>query len=146
MSHIQLNRQPPRMPRVLFGQTVYVKGKTPRFSGVYLGLLDESSMELVQSRKLKELTLEMQEALSRRGISYGSRHANPPGRRPCVDRAVRLGLLAGAGHEEVGVARVLQHLSDASGPKIFRVIFIAICTMAAAVFPSVSHPCAWNSL
>jgi len=115
MSHIQLNRQPPRMPRVLFGQTVYVKGKTPRFSGVYLGLLDESGMELVQSCKLKELTVEMQEALTRRGISFGNRHANPPGRRPCVDKPVRLGLLAGAGHEEVGVVRVLQHLSSASG-------------------------------
>ena len=115
MSHIQLNRQPPRLPRVLFGQSHYVKGKTPRFSGVYLGLLDESSMELIQSRKLKELTPEMRDALSHRGISFGHRHASPPGRRPDKDKPVRLGMLSGAGHEEVGVVRVLQHLSGTAG-------------------------------
>lgn len=115
MSHIQLNRQPPRRPRVLFGKTHYVQGKTPRFTGVYIGLLDEEHMELLQNRKLKELTPEMQECLRRRGISFGKRLANPPGRRPSLDKPMRLSELHGVGYEEVGIFRVLRHLASCSG-------------------------------
>lgn len=59
--------------------------------------------------------MEMQAELTRRGISFGRRQASLPGRKPRQDRPVRIDLLSGAGHEEVGVVRVFQHLATEAG-------------------------------
>src|SRR3989339_2135378 len=104
---------------------------------LHLGVLGADGKELLRSAKCPELSREIIDALTKKGIEYLGRTANPPGREPMLLSRVTVQELNSSKVVYIGVYRLLATLAKESGLK--KSLVDAFGNNAEAIFALACH-------